>query len=350
VMKRGQLIFFFTLIVWQCALSGQIISSLSVSDDTIRVGDEIEVYYKLTVPLSYQIESIDFSGWDSLTSLVDINPADTSGIPRYADIDWGGRIEDQEKKRLQYNLLPKSDLQTAYEYRDTFTAAFWDFGIYQIGHPALRPDSIFTEDEIMLLESPVVFINPPEGIQNPDTTSLILPIIDILTTDKPWWTDLFPWIYLLIPLILLGLLLYFLLRKKPQEQVLVTIEKPKEPAHVIALKKLDAIEEEGAWKKGLVKKYQSDLTYTIREYMEGRYDIQALESTTDEISRSLDSTDLDHTQIVELREILQIADLVKFAKATPTNDINEQFLTKAKNFVIDTKAITSVTQNLDDNG
>ena len=349
-MQRGQFIFFLTLLVCHCSLSGQIISSLSVSNDSVRVGDEIEVYYKLTVPLSYQIESIDFSGWDSLTSLVDTNPADTSGIPRYADIDWRGRIEDQENKRLQYNLLPKSDLQTAYEYRDTFNASFWDFGIYQIGHPTLLPDSVFTEDNVMLLESPVILIYPPDGIQNPDTTSLILPITDILTTDKPWWAGLFPWIYLLVPLILLGLLLYFLVRKKPQEQVLVTVEKPKEPAHVIALKKLDTIEQEGAWKKGLVKKYQSDLTYTIREYMEGRYDIQALESTTDEISRSLASTDLDHTQISELKEILQIADLVKFAKATPTNDINEEFLTKAKNFVIDTKSITTGSHNIEDNG
>ena len=349
-MRINRLIAFLVFFLLQTVAYGQIISSLSISNDSIRIGDEIEVYYKLTVPQSYQFETIEFSGWDSLVSLVPINPSDTSGIPRYAEIEWRGRIEDLANKQLQYNLIPKTDLRTAYEYRDTFTAEFWDIGIFEFSHPRLSPDSLIGSDQIMYLENPVVAINPPLGIQNPDSTALILPITDILTTEKKWWDKMRLWIFAQALLIILGLLYFFFGRKRKQEQVVVAVHKPKDPSHVIALRKLDEIENEAAWKKGLVKKYQTELTYTIREYLEGRYSVHALESTTDEISNSLKDTDLDASQVSELIQILQIADLVKFAKAAPTDDINEQFLTKAKKFVLETKRVSNISPNQEADG
>ena len=89
--------------------------------------------------------------------------------------------------------------------------------------------------------------------------------------------------------------------------------------------------------KGKVKEYQTELTFVIREYLENRFDIQALESTTSEVIADLEDKDFDTKQASTLSRILQIADLVKFAKATPSAELHESFLDDAENFVSETK-------------
>jgi hypothetical protein len=53
----------------------------------------------------------------------------------------------------------------------------------------------------------------------------------------------------------------------------------------------------------------------------------------------LKSTDFDQQYKDNLKEILQVADLVKFAKATPDENIHQIFMDKAVDFVINTKNI-----------
>ena len=94
---------------------------------------------------------------------------------------------------------------------------------------------------------------------------------------------------------------------------------------------------EKLWQQGQVKTYQSRLTHIIREYLENRYNIPALESTTDEILHYLKKVDFDNQWKDKLQNILQIADLVKFAKAKPPVDFHDQVLKEAEDFVIATK-------------
>ena len=102
------------------------------------------------------------------------------------------------------------------------------------------------------------------------------------------------------------------------------------------MKKLSKLRQEKLWLKDKDKEYQSQLTHTIREYLEKRYQIKALESTTGELKKALgDKVTTDQNS--ELINILQIADLVKFAKAQTTDDLNEQFLDRADDFVRDTQ-------------
>jgi len=56
----------------------------------------------------------------------------------------------------------------------------------------------------------------------------------------------------------------------------------------------------------------------LREYLENRYKILALESVTDEILQDLTPLNLDAILITNLRTVLQTADFVKFAKVIPT--------------------------------
>lgn len=327
----------------------QIVSSLSVSEDTILIGDQIDVFYRLTAPKSVKINGLKFSSLDSLDSLTPTSSADTSSIPYYAEVEWQASFMNHENKTIPYHLAKKNDLGSKYEYKDTFTATFWDIGFYEILHPHFLLDSSTLGKRIMRLETPTVLVSPPP-IQNTDTTSMILPIKDIIVTEKSWRGTIKYVIIIGLVLFLPLLLLYLYARSKTKTKEAIVVVPPKEPAHIIAMRKLDQIADGQDWKKEQVKKYQSDLTYTIREYLENRYEINALESTTDEISRALAKNNFSIEHENDLREILQIADLVKFAKAKPTEDINEKFLSKAKQFVHDTKEVITTIESESDAG
>ena len=110
---------------------------------------------------------------------------------------------------------------------------------------------------------------------------------------------------------------------------------PPTPAHIIALEKLDQLEVAATWKTGDIKGFQSDLTYILREYLENRYELQALEATSPEIIKDLQRLKLDEDGT--LRAVLDTADLVKFAKAIPAEAIHVQSLVQVRNFVTTTK-------------
>ena len=103
------------------------------------------------------------------------------------------------------------------------------------------------------------------------------------------------------------------------------------------MERLSNLEEEQLWQKGEIKTYQSKLTYIVREYLENRFDIQALESTTNEIVQQLNKEDIPVELRTKMREMLNVADLVKFAKASPPVTLNRDLMDNAISFVKTTK-------------
>lgn len=109
------------------------------------------------------------------------------------------------------------------------------------------------------------------------------------------------------------------------------------PAHVTALEKLDQLKKDKIWQQGQIKAYQSQLTFIVREYLEGRYEVQALESTTHEILDQLKTISFSDELKAQLKEMLELADLVKFAKAEPPIEAHDRLMSYAENFVTQTK-------------
>lgn len=150
-------------------------------------------------------------------------------------------------------------------------------------------------------------------------------------------------IYGTIILILLGLLIWWLvwyIRNKWQARERIVKPAPKLPPHVVAIKALDELKNRKLWQNGKHKLYYSSLTEILRVYIDGRWDIGALEMTTDEIISALRDVELPHQSRSALIAILRSADMVKFAKATPDADENEQSFIDAYYFVENTKIVT----------
>ena len=174
-------------------------------------------------------------------------------------------------------------------------------------------------------------------------TLQLAPIKDIIREEANW-RDYLPFILSLLALgLIAGLIYYF--RKKKTTSVAPPAPEIKLPAHEIALTALDQLKAEQLWQQGDIKTYQSRLTYTIREYLENRYAIPALESTTEDIQRNLKQVDFDNSWKDKLKNILQVADLVKFAKAKPPADFHDQVWQEAKDFVVATKAKVIVEED-----
>lgn len=138
---------------------------------------------------------------------------------------------------------------------------------------------------------------------------------------------------------LLFFLFYYLHRRKNNQPLFGKTIKPKEPPHVIALRMLDRIKEQKLWQHNQVKTYYSEISDTLRVYIEDRFGIQAMEFTTDEILSAFRYRKdlIPDKSFNNLKSILSLADLVKFAKYEPLADDHHLTLMNAYFFVNDTK-------------
>lgn len=110
----------------------------------------------------------------------------------------------------------------------------------------------------------------------------------------------------------------------------------REPAHIVALRKLDRYRGSKMWAPERQKAFYSGITDTLREYMDARYDIGAMEMTTAEIMKELKNTDVTADLQTGLKELFERADFVKFAKYTASDEDNAAALPLAVRFVTST--------------
>jgi hypothetical protein len=146
--------------------------------------------------------------------------------------------------------------------------------------------------------------------------------------------EVLPWILSALGLIGLIVLVVWLVRKylnKRGDKALVA-----EPAHIIALRKLDRYRGNKMWAPESQKAFYSGITDTLREYIGARYNIGAMEMTTAEIVWNLKNTDLPQELLDGLKDLFERADFVKFAKYIASDEDNAAALPMAVRFVTTT--------------
>ena len=110
----------------------------------------------------------------------------------------------------------------------------------------------------------------------------------------------------------------------------------KDPAHIVALRKLDKYRGNALWAPEKQKAFYSGVTDTLREYIADRYGVGAMEMTTAELFKDLKDTDVPQELADELRDLFERADFVKFAKFTASDEDNAAVLPVAVKFVTST--------------
>ncbi len=107
-----------------------------------------------------------------------------------------------------------------------------------------------------------------------------------------------------------------------------------EPAHIVALRKLDAFRSNALWVPEKQKDFYSGVTDTLREYISRRYGVGAMEMTTAELFDAAESVEgFPVDQLGELKDLFQTADFVKFAKFVASDEESASAVPKAVRFV-----------------
>ena len=168
-----------------------------------------------------------------------------------------------------------------------------------------------------------------------DTSQVIKPIKPPLNTPLSFH-EVFPWVLLGIAGWMAGTLIFALIwmyRQKQRDPEIFSI-KPLEPAHIVAFRDLDKLKESKLWESGRVKEFYTRLTEITRRYIDRQYGVPALERTTQEILEAFRRSNTEDPLLDEmLKELLELADLVKFAKEDPLPMENQTNLNNAYLFV-----------------
>lgn len=134
-----------------------------------------------------------------------------------------------------------------------------------------------------------------------------------------------------VVLIILAVCLYIMYRKRDK-----VFERPKEPAHIVALRELDKYRGKDMWAPQKQKAFYSGITDALREYMSERYDVGAMEMTTAEIFEDMKRTDAPAELLAQVKQLFELADFVKFAKFVASDQENADALPVAVRFVTQT--------------
>lgn len=297
-----------------------IIVSASIDSTEMRIGDQTDMHIRVTQEANERVEWPVFG--ETLQDgieIIDRTIVDTTTL---------------SDGRLQLNQY-----LTLTSFKDSLFV--------------VRPIEIVSGEDTFRTEPMALNVLQPFDLEADSTNA----ITDIKPVERApiWWWGIIRWVLLALGIALvltgIGYLVYWLLnRRKPKEEP-VNPELLR-PADEVALEKLDAIKIAKIWQKGQVKEYHTDLTDVVREYIGRRFDVHSTEKTSDETLKEIKpillakgeglEANVDGKELYEnLRTMLQLADLVKFAKWSTTPDENEKALTTAYEFVNETKIVES---------
>jgi len=90
----------------------------------------------------------------------------------------------------------------------------------------------------------------------------------------------------------------------------------------------------GMWEEGKIKEFYSRLSDIFRNYMDAQFGIKAELMTTNDITRELRGTGADIKTVIKTRELLENADLVKFAKFKPGEKERDAAVSSLKDLLV----------------
>lgn len=304
-IKTGLL--FLLLILAVSANAQRIKATASIDSTNILLGDQVKLFLEIDHPKNVNITFPNVP--DSLVEFVEV-------LGR-SEIDTFELDDETFQKQIQSYLITSFDSGS---YR---IPPFW----FKIDLDDRR-DSIPTNSVTLHVYSmPIDTTRGPTDIKYPYDAPVTL-------------KEVTPYI---LGIILIAAILFFIFyaikRRKNNKPIFVLPKKPKEPAHIIALRELDRIKNEKIWQKGKIKQYYSEVTETLRKYIEDRFEIPAMEQTSGETIESFRKQKdlLKEKTFNNLNQMLKLADMVKFAKYQASPDDDNMTLVNAYFFINDTK-------------
>ncbi|MFN2394474.1 MAG: hypothetical protein ABR597_02175 [Bacteroidales bacterium] len=298
-MKIPELRYIFLVLVLfllQPTIKAQQITS-SIEPQKIFIGEPVQLVFDIKYPDSLQLEMPVFN--ENINSVIE--------ILHHGQTDSLEAVEQNQKHLIR-----------------SLTVTSWEEGFHPIEPITFLfisgTDTLETESEPLLLEVEEFLIDEHTELKG----------IKAIMSAPVTFREVLPWALAGIALILLiTAIILYLRKRKPVEKPTTIWEKPDIPAHIAAISSLEKLKARKLWQQGKIKEYYSELTDILRHYIEKRFNINAMEMTSSEIMESFRSGQISEESDEILRECLQLADLVKFAKHYPESQENEKSLESA---------------------
>lgn len=339
-MKTGywkHIISFITVLLGFSQVDGQEAIYNSFLIDSIGVGGNVDLYITVEQAQFPDVNNISLKDISNMKFYPPVTQPGDSIVSKTADISINslGLWEDLDNNGILNGAEIKWEKQQSGDtilYRNKLNLSFFDVGLY-----IFEGFSLSNNGQQIKTNSSMLKVNFQDyDLEFVDSTGLA-PIKDI-QREYIGLRDILPYlIFLLIAIAIIFGIYRFLKFKKEKALGPVEIEEIIIPPDVLALTGLKDLRSKELWQSGQIKEYQSQLSHIVREYLEGRYEIKALENTTSQIIRSITDKSFEKEDQEKLKRILQISDLVKFAKAKPNVNIHEEFMDDAISFVQKTR-------------
>ena len=307
-MKTISRIFSYLLLLTACVVSEKASAQVSVQANMdsieILIGEQAHMFVEVTAKKGAAISWPEFKPNTYLVpgvEIVDITNADTSAL----DNDMVKVVRKLTLTSFDNKLYPIPGMKVKVNGKQ-YAANTLALKVLTVDVDTVHPNQFY----------------PPKDVQ-----------------DNPFmWSD---WSGVIAVGVLLWLLvvamIYLLVRLKQNKPIITHIRIVKRvPAHQKALNAIDKIKADHMQTSEDQKTYYTQLTDTLRQYIQERFGFSAKEMTSSEIIDRLRSNG-DKTMIDELRELFTTADLVKFAKHSTLINENDMNLVNAINFIDQTK-------------
>lgn len=304
-MKRWILTIGMLLAALVTAWAQEVEVSAKVQDPAVAVGKPFPFELTMKVPYGYYVEWNDFAS-NSLSNQIDIYKR--GDVVRTADADS--------------NIIVQQEL----------TLMTFDTGAVQIPPVGLtyarsaddpRRMKVFTEPVDLQVTTITV-----------DTTQAFKPIVPPIS--KPVaMKELFPWILGALLLVLAAIFVWlYLKRRKPRvDENGQPVKGPVIPPYNKAIGDLEQLRQQKLCQAGKVKEYYSGLSDIAREYIEGQFQVNAVEMTTDTILEEVRELHFEEPIYRKLKDTMELSDLVKFAKYTTSSLENDNAMDDMTDFV-----------------
>lgn len=299
--KRLSFLLLFGIILSSPTLAQSVRVEAHLDSTQILVGEQVRLHVKVSAPLHSNVKFPNFEkGFITEgVEMLEVSKVDTIFSPQ----------------NLQ---LSRSYLLT------TFDSATYVIPKIEV---EVNKNKILSSNEIKLhVDNIKVDLDHPENIR---------PFREPIDGTFEWTFAILGWcLFLWVLIILLGYLLALLSRQRPMvRKIKVT---PPTPPHQVAITAIEALRIEHPTAQEEQKEYFVRLTNVLRNYIEERFAFNAMEMTTTEIITHLRQANAP-VALNELREVLDTADLVKFARYETSMVESDRTLLQAANYIQTTK-------------
>lgn len=254
-----------------------------------------------------------------------------SGIPKKSRILGPWQVNWQSPLVLLQSK-PLSQEEGKLTWVGVFTAI--DTGLVVI--PSFDIQVIKAPDTVFLKTNPIT-LSVIGTLQDKIVHSTAIPET-LLEKNKPLKTippSIWEWLlWIGLPLSFIGLYFGFRKYRAYRKSLLPPPPPPPPPTpEEVVRRKLALIREEAKWQLGDVKGFVSDLVNALKEYIDVKFNLQTLESTTIELSDQKYANILGINEHQILIRMFGIADEVKFAKGNIANERCLEALKEAESIV-----------------